>query len=84
MKTSLKKNHLPFLSMLPFCLMAASGFCFSPTCAAAGVELGSSGIDSNSDISRNVLDISGNALAVVSGGGYLEKVNIISTMTPEL
>lgn len=28
MKTILKKNHLPFLSVLPFCLMAASVACY--------------------------------------------------------
>ena len=41
MKTSLKNNQLPFLSILPFCLMAVSAVCFPLTGEAAEVELGS-------------------------------------------
>ena len=41
MKTSLKNNQLPFLSILPFCLMAVSSVCFPLTGEAAEVELGS-------------------------------------------
>ena len=89
MKTSLKNNQLPFLSMLPFCLMAVSAVCFPLTGEAAEVELGSTdtnnsrtSLNSEGGVSREAESNFNSDTGVITGsvdgpwaiwGGYSEE-----------